>query len=367
METKKQESVLEPQPQAVMEPSSGTNMHIGILGNYPDTDETRMLLTPEACGLLTSAGIAISMEIGAGVDISFSDENYAEYGVTIASREEVIKLPFLLSFMPLRSKDIKKMTKGASILCIMGNTLFETSTISTLLSRHINLGCLDNMYSHHDLTIFADILAQIDGHAAIMYAQEALSYLGGGKGVLLSAVAGLNPCEVLIIGTGAEAVTAANTAAAMGARTVVMDNDVSALQLSRPAFHTSVELIAIHPRVLANRVKSADVIILANTTHEFKFPKGLGSSLKENVYILDINESHPSVSVPRTVTMAISNPLVNFIKEMSIKNGFEGMIATTPGVQTGMVTYKGKLVDKLIASYLGLPSIDIRVMLSATN
>ena len=65
--------------------------------------------------------------------------------------------------------------------------------------------------------------------------------------------------------------------------------------------------------------------------------------------------------------MALSNPLINFFNEKTIKGSFDAMVATTAGVQEGMVTYKGKLVDKLIASYSALPSIDIRVMLSATN
>ncbi|MDE7402664.1 MAG: hypothetical protein K2M87_04545 [Muribaculaceae bacterium] len=347
--------------------TSHKGLHLGLLANYSDTDETRFFLTPEACGLLTSAGIKVSMESGAGVDISFTDEKYAEYGVKIVSREEALVCPVVLSYQPLRAKDVKKMTRGAALLCMMGEALFEESVIKALLSKHISCGCFDNMYSHHDVTIFADIVDEIDGRAAVMYAEESLSYLGGGKGVLLASVAGLNPCEVLIIGTGTEAIAAANAAAGAGAKVVLMDNDVSALQLARNACHHFVELIAIHPRVLTNRVKTADVIITTNTTRPFEFPKSLSSSLKESVYVIDLNESHPSLSVPRTVAMALSNPLVNFFNEMSIKTDFHGMMVTTPGMQAGMVTYEGKLVDKLIGAYLSMPSIDIRVMLSSTN
>lgn len=342
-------------------------IHVGLLGNYPDTDETRMLLTPEACGLLTAYGIRISMESGAGVDISFSDETYAEYGVEITTREEALKCNTVLSFQPLRAKDVNKMTRGATLLCMMGNTLFEKSTIKALLDNEISAGCLDNMYSHHDVPIFANILDEIDGRAAIMYAQESLSYLGGGKGVLLAGMAGLNPCEVMVIGTDAKAVAAANAACAAGAKVVIMDNDASSLQLIYPHVNNRVELIFIHPRVLTNRVKTADVIIQAETTHPFTFPKNLSSSLKDSVYVVDLNETHPSISVPRTVAMALSNPLNNFIDEMALKNDFRGMMITTPGVQSGMVTYEGKLVDKLIGSYIGMPSIDIRVMISSTN
>lgn len=365
-ETKKNTAMQpQPEPQVMEKPAGG--IHVGMLGNYADTDETRFLLTPESCGLLTSAGIKVSMEVGAGVDISFSDETYAEYGVSIVTREQALKCPIVLSYQPLRTKDIKKMTKGATLLCMMGEGLFEAAAVKALLEHKISCGCLDNMYSHHDVTIFADIVDDIDGRAAIMYAQESLSYLGGGKGVLLAGVSGLNPCEVLIIGCGTECISAANAAAGTGARVVLMDNDVSALQLARPACNPAVELVAIHPRVLTNRVKTADVIITGNTTREFEFPKSLSSSLKDTVFVIDLNESHPSVSVPRTVAMALSNPLINFFNEMAIKDGFRGMMVTTPGVQAGMVTYEGKLVDKLIASYLAMPSIDIRVMLSSTN
>lgn len=360
-------NALEPQEAVEVLEGKHPGVHIGLLGNYADTDETRFFLTPEACGLLTSAGIRISMESGAGVDVSFKDETYAEYGVRIVTREQALKAPVVLSYQPLRAKDVKKMTPGSALLCMMGDELFDGAVIKALLERKIACGCFDNMYSHHDVEIFADIVHEIDGRAAIMYAQESLSYLGGGKGVLLASVAGLNPCEVLIIGSGTESIAAANAAVGTGAKVVLMDNDVSALMLAKPSCHPLVELIAIHPRVLTNRVKTADVIITGNTTHEFEFPKSLSASLKESVYVIDLNESHPSVSVPRTVAMALSNPLINFFNELTIKDGFDGMMITTPGVQSGMVTYEGKLVDKLIGSFLGLPSIDIRVMLSSTN
>lgn len=358
-----------PEPRASVEvlekPQAG--VHIALVGNYSDTDETRFLLTPEACGLLTSGGVKVSMEEGSGVDISFNDETYAEYGVKIVTRDEALRAPVVISYQPLRASDIMKMTAGAALLCMMGKVLFDKEVIKALLERRIACGCLDNMYSHSDVQIFANIIDEIDGRAAVMYAQDSLSYLGGGKGVLLAGVAGLNPCEVLIIGTGTECIAAANAAAGTGARVVVMDNDVSSLSLARPLCHPIVELIAIHPRVLTNRVKSADVIITGNATNHFEFPKSLSSSLKDSVYVVDLAESHPSVSVPRTVAMALSNPLVNFLNEMTIKGGFTGMMVTTPGVQSGIITYEGKLVDKLIASFLSLPSIDIRVMLSSTN
>lgn len=340
---------------------------IALIANYRDTDETRVLLTPEACGLLTSAGMKVAVEKGTGIDVSFSDDAYADYGATIVDRRTALKAPVVLSFSPLKAEDIRMMNKGASLLCTMASGLVDKESIKALLEMDITMGCLDNMYSHNDCPVFADIIDEINGRAAIVYAQDHLSFLGGGKGVLLAGVAGINPCEVLIIGDGTDVYSAADAASKSGAQVTIVNNDVSMLAEAKKVCGPSVQTIMIHPRVLYNKVKTADVILLGTTTHQFEFPKNLSAVMKDTAYVLDFKESNPSVSVPRTVAMAISNALVNFLEEMRIKESFDCMVSTNEGVQQGIVTYRGKLVDKLVGSYTGLPSADLSVMLAARN
>ena len=358
---------LEPELKEVPNAEKRSALKLGIVANYADTDETRFLLTPEGCGLLTSANIKVLMEEGAGTDISFPDEKYTDFGVEIVSRDEALKAQVVLSYMPLKADDIRKMNKGAYLFCMMGTMLFEADVIKALLEMEIVAGCFDNMYSFTDVPIFADIIDEIDGRGAIMYAQEFLSYVGGGKGVLLAGVAGINPCEVLIIGDGTVCYAAAKAAMAAGAYVTLMNNDISSLLSAKHYCGDTLNTIAIHPRVLFNKVKSADVILLGKCTRPFEFPKKLSVALKDSVYVLNFEETHPSISVPRTVAMAISNVLVNFFEEAVIKGGIDMMVSNTPGVQCGIVTYKGKLVDKLIGSFLNMPSVDIKVMLAATN
>ncbi len=339
---------------------------IGIAGNNPDSDETRMLLTPEGCGMLCSGGFDICIESGAAIDISFTDADYTGFGVSVVSREEVLRSDIVLSFRPLPAKDIARMNPGGVMLCMMDTSLFEPEVIKALQTHRITAGCFDNMYSYNDEPVFANILDEIDGRGAIMYAQEALSYSGGGKGVLMAGVAGINPCEVLIIGDGSDVCAAAKAAMAVGASVTLMNNDISALQVAKQYCGDQLNCVAIHPKVLYNKVKTADVILLGTCTRTFEFPKNLSPALKDNVYILSFEETHPSISVPRTVAMALSNVLVNFFNELLIKGGFKEMVASTQGVQCGVVTYGGTLVDKLVGAYLGMPSVDISVLL-ATN
>ncbi len=165
------------------------------------------------------------------------------------------------------------MKKGATLFTMMGSDMFEAPVIKALLDMEITSGCFDNMYSHNDEPVFANIIDEIDGRASIMYAQEFLSYVGGGKGVLLAGVAGINPCEVLIIGDGTTTYAAAKAAMAAGAYVTLMNNDISALQVAKQVCGDTLNTIAIHPRVLFNKVKTADVILIGKCTRPFEFPK----------------------------------------------------------------------------------------------
>lgn len=360
-------NVLDPELKVISDIENKGGFTIGLPANYADDEETRFLLTPEACGMITSAGLKIKMEPDAGIDISFTDEAYAEFGVEIADRDSVLASDIVLSFAPLRVEDVVKMKKGATLLCMMGSPLFQRPVIDALLERRITCGALNNMFSFNDEPVFADILNEIDGRAAILNAQEHLSYLGGGKGVLLAGVAGINPCEVLLIGEGMDVCYAAKAAIAAGATVTLVNNDVSALQSARQFCGDALITLAIHPRVLYNKCKTADVLIMGETTRPFTFPNKLNLIMKDTAFVLDFKDTHPSSAVPRTVAMAISNVLVNFFDEMIIKNGFDGMVMSAEGVQLGVITYHGKLTDKLIASFLSMPAVDIKMMLTAKN
>lgn len=358
---------LEPQPELDVHTDARPRLDIGLAANYPDSEETRFLLTPEACGLLTSAGMSVCMEAGAGVDIDFSDEKYAEYGVKIVDREKALARDIVVSYSPLRHDDVVRMRDGATLLCMMDDSLFSKGVIQALLDKKITLCCLTSMVSFNDEPVFANIVDEIDGRGAIMYAQENLSYLGGGKGVLLGGVAGVNPCEVVLIGDGRDIYATARAAIDQGAIVTLLNNDISALQLARALLGNRLLTLAIHPKVLYNKIKVADVIILGNTTRPFELPGNLKGVIKENAFVLDLRESHPSVSVPRTVAMALSNVMVNLLNDMALMEGMDRLIATTEGVRTGIITYRGRLVDKLAASYLSMPFVDISVMIAHSN
>lgn len=355
------------QPKEASAATRKCDFTIGMVNNYPDTDETRLFLTPEACGMISNYGFHIMMEAGSGIDISYTDAQYADNSVEIVTRTEALKADIVLSMRPLRKEDTLTMRKGATLISLMDSTLFERPVVEALLDRQVTLLALDNVVSSNGLRVFARVLDEIDGRAAMLYAQEGLTFLGEGKGVLLAGVAGLDPCEVLVIGTGWRPQAAAKAAMAAGARVTLMDNDVASLFEAQTECGCSLSTAAIHPHVLFNKVKSADVIIFDNCTNDFEMPKQLGLAMKDSVYLLDMRKTLPSLSVPRTVAMGLSNPLVHFFEDVMLKGGIDRLAANTPGVRPAIVTIRGKLTDKYVAMHLGMTAADAGVMLTQTN
>lgn len=340
---------------------------IGLLANNHDSDETRLLLTPEICGRLISDGWKICMETDAASPISYTDANYADYGVEIVARPQALDCDIVLSYAPVSAVDIDLMRPGAALLCMFSPLLFERSIIDALRNRHICAIALDEVESHNGVPVFANIVDDVDGRAAMWYAQEALSFLGGGKGVLLGGVPGIMPCEVLIIGRGHKVRQAAMGAIALGAQVTLMDNDMSELQLAQAVCGDRLVTCAIHPRPLASKVKSADVILIDSCTNEFEFSNQLKSLTKKDAFVLDFHLSSPSLSTPRTVAQGLATCLYNLFADFLLKQGIDNTLLTTQGVRHGVITYGGHLCNKLVATVVGLQVVDLDVLLAHNN
>ena len=360
-------SQLEPQL-CMEEQATATPGHrIGILANNHDSDETRLLLTPEICGRLITDGWEICMETDAASSISYADSAYAENGVRICSRKEALDCDFIMTYAPVMLDDIAHIRSGAAQLCMFSTSLFDRRLVDALRKKHITTIALDEVESHNGVQVFANVVDDVDGRAAVWYAQESLSFLGGGKGVLLGGVPGILPCEVLIIGNGRKVQQAAVTSLALGASVTLMDNDMSELQVAQSICGDRLITCAIHPRPLASKVRTADVVMIDSCTREFEVPADIKEMVKKDAFILDFHLSSPSLSTPRTVAHGLATCLYNLFSEFELKGGLENTLLTTPGVCCGVITYNGHLCHKLIGSVTGMQVVDLDMLLAGTN
>lgn len=152
--------------------------------------------------MLVEQGFTVKMQPDAAASIHYTDNQYARCGVDIVDRDETLLADIVIHLAPLQAFEVRKMRRGALLLCMMNQGQMSRDTILALLERHIITIALDLIQDSYNHTPFADILSETDGRAAIALASSLLADPIHGKGILLGGVAGVVPCEVTVIGSG---------------------------------------------------------------------------------------------------------------------------------------------------------------------
>lgn len=354
---------------------------------YPSVDK-RCALTPEGAAMLIERGITVCMERGAGQTIRYPDHRYSREGVRIVSRAEALAADIVVHLSPITAADARQMRRGAVLLTMLNATRQSREALQVLLERHIVSVALDLVKDMHSNSSFSDILDEIEGRAAIAVAQNLLIGSNMRKGILLGGIAGIIPCEVTILGAGIAGVAAARSALGLGALVRLFDDNIYRLREATQKLGAGVAASAMHPHVLQSALQSADVVVATHLEHPCIISKEMIEQMKQGVLLFNLNKDvnvfadtqacsyreprmlrdyhvvRPAEAVPRTVAMAMSNTIVSMFDDMlGIGGDFYNAIKFFPGLQSGVFTYMGKIVNARLASALGTRHVDINLLL----
>ncbi len=362
-----------------------------------DPAERRFPLTPEGAGRLIDRGFRIKMQEGAAASIHYADAAYTRAGVEIVSRKETLGCDIVIHPASLGAADITAMRRGAMLLTMMRSAAADSASIRQLLNRHILTIALDLVEDTEGNTPFADILAEIDGRASVAIASSLLADARRGKGILLGGVAGVIPCETLIIGSGIAACAASLSAIGLGSTVRVFDNDVYSLRRASLRLGQNVITSSLHPRTLESALKSADVVIVTPTREPFSLHADTVEAMKKGVITFDLTPDadgsafpsmtpvdlaqasaveaserihgrlcfvHAGNAVARTAAMALSNTLLTFMEGIVTCEGLSHALKLHPGMQKATLTFFGKIVNPRIAATMRTRSVDISIYLT---
>lgn len=333
--------------------------------------ERRFPLTPEAAAMLVERGYRVKMETGAAEVIHYTDTSYTHSGVDVTDRTSTLGCDIVIHLAPLPECDIMKMRKGAMLLSLACTPQRTAGEIRTLLKRSITTIALDLIEDAGGHTPFADILAEVEGRGAITLAASRLADPEADKGILLGGIAGVVPCEVTVIGSGIAARAAARAAMGAGASVRMFDNDIYSLRCALHDLDGRAVGSALHPKVVANALRSADIVVVTRMAREFDIDDEMRSIMKRRVIVMDIAGSGSSSSlagimVPRTASMALSNTLLTLFGEIASLPGATPAAALKilPGLRKGACTFMGKVVNPGFAEAAGLRNGDINIYLT---
>lgn len=362
-----------------------------------DPAERRFPLTPEGAGQLIERGFRVKMQDGAAASIHYTDASYSRTGVEICTRREALGCDIVIHPSALKSADVTAMRRGAMLLTMLRSAASDTMTVKQLLHRHIVTVALDLVEDREGNTPFADILAEIDGRAALAIASSLLADGRRGKGILLGGVAGIVPCETLIIGSDIAARAAALSAIGLGSTVRIFDNDVYSLRRTSRQLGGGVITSSLHPRTLEGALRSADVVIVTPTREKFALHAETVGIMKRGVVTFDLTPDadgsafpsmtpvdlamasaveaseriegricfvHAGNAVARTAAMALSNTLLTFMENIMTCEGAVNALKMLPGIQKATLTFFGKIVNPRIAAAMRTRSMDISIYLT---
>lgn len=387
------------QPQALDTTTTRRRLTIGLPKSLV-AGERRFPITPDAARSLTERGYLVKIEEGAPRSICYTDEAYSRVGAVITDRTNALGCDIVIHPAPLSVDDIKRLRRGAILFTLANfNRQQGAEVVRQLLARHIINIAIDLIVDRAGNHPFADILSEIAGRAAIVLAAAMMADTSRGKGILPGGIAGVIPCEVLVLGSDIGACAAARSALGLGATVKMFDADVYRLRRVLRDLDGNVTGSSIHPHALENALRTADIVISTDMTDGAVIVDALGADMmKRGVIIFDLSTdpghvfpSLPTVdaalaagtplpgggceprrlcyinagsTVPRTAAMALSDTFITMFDEIDGCQDSSRAIMLTAGLQEAALTFLGKAVNQRVAKIAGVRYTDIRIMLA---
>jgi len=363
-----------------------------------DKYESRIPLTPEAVEILVNDGHRVLIEPDAGKGANYVDTQFSERGGLIVDAAEVFKADILLKISPLTVKEIGLLRDNQIIMSSLHYRNHSEEFIRSLMQKRTTALAFENIKDQYNCYPIIRSMSEIAGNTAILIAAEYLSNVNKGKGVMLGGVTGITPAEVVILGAGTAAESAARAALGLGAYVKIMDSSIHKLERLQDHLGMRLHTSVLHPQVLRKALKSADVVIGAihftELNSQFIVSEDMVAKMKKGSVIVDISidqggcfetsecRDHgnpiftkhdvihycvPNIParVARTASIALSNVIGPILMDIAASGGLIPIIKADPGLRQGVYMYNGILTNHIIGSQLGIPAQDINLLMAA--
>lgn len=390
-----------PQEQPMATATSRRAFSIG----FPACDrpgERRFPLTPEGGARLVELGFRVNIESGAGNPIHYTDNQFLRGGCDVVTHTDALQSDIVIHTSPLSLPDIRLLRRGTILFTLFSPSMQEPAALRALMERHTIAIALDLIEDTHGNLPFADILAEIDGRTAMAMSASLLADAEHGKGILLGGIAGINPCEVVILGSDIAGCSAARTALGMGAIVKMFDSDVYLLRQAARELGAGLICADMHPRVVSNAIRTADVIIATSACDPlWHLDSDEASTLKRGVLVFDLTNfdrnkrPFPSMqtidladassfkcrrpegnrvcyvragsAVPRTCAMALSNTLVTMLSRIYTCDGMTNALMLQPGLRKAVYLFLGHVVNERVGGIASVRALDINIFLTSLS
>lgn len=361
--------------------------------------EKRVVLTPEAAGLLVNNGQRVIVESEAGLASKFTDQQYLDAGAQVVySSKEAFDVEVVLKVEPPTVEEISYMRQGSCLLSALQLGDQKAEFIHGLNQKKITGVAFEHLEDKVGGMPVVRAMSEIAGSTVMLIAAEYLSSVSNGKGLVLGGVTGVPPTQVVIIGAGTVAEYAARTALGLGANIKIFDNQLYKLRRIKQLLGQQVFTSTIDNFTLSQALKEADVVIGALRAErgqaKMVVSEEMIAQMMEGSIIIDVSidqggcvetierTTHdepiftkhgvihygvPNIAsrVSRTASFSFSNIFTPILLQMADLGGAEEMIFNYKWFMKGVYTYRGSLTNAHLARKFMMPHKELQLLLAA--
>src|SRR6478736_8258385 len=265
-------------------------MRIGVAKEIK-SDEYRVALTPAGALELINHGHDVVIEVGAGTGSSFADSDYERVGARMVSVDEVWDgSDLVLKVKEPIASEYHRLREGLILFTYLHIAADEPLTRALLES-----GITGVAYETVEVGRALPLLAPMSEVAGRLAAQAGAYFLEkpvGGRGLLLGAVPGVAPGQVVVVGGGMVGYNAAVIALGLGADVTIFERSIDRMRHLEEVLSGRLSLLMSNALDLEAAVADADVVIGAVLIPGAKAPKlitrEMVSGMKQGAVVVDV-------------------------------------------------------------------------------
>ncbi|MGB1998402.1 MAG: alanine dehydrogenase [Candidatus Puniceispirillaceae bacterium] len=349
------------------------------------TREFRVGLVPSSVAELVHRGHQVLVETNAGIGIGASDDEYRAAGADIAATagDVFAKADMIVKVKEPQPDEWMQLSPNQILF-----TYLHLAADAPQAYGLANSGCTAIAYEtitdeQGGLPLLAP-MSEVAGRLAVIEGASHLKANAGGRGVLISGVPGTEPADVLVIGGGVVGVNAAKMAVGLGARVTVFDRSVPRLRYLSDIFGNSITTRYSSNAVIAEAIKSADMVIGAVLIPGAAAPKLVSraqlATMRQGAVLVDVaidqggcfetsratTHDEPTYmidgivhycvanmpgSVPRTSSEALNNATLPHVLALAYKG--VAALDDNPHLANGLNVAGGKIVYQAVLDAIG--------------
>jgi len=350
-------------------------MVIGIPKEIKD-HEYRVGVTPYGVASLHESGHTVLLEADAGLGSGLSDLDFESAGAKIcASKRELFEASDLIVKVKEPLQVEFDFFHPGQLLFTFLHLAANPPLLDFLQESCVSAIAYETIEPEKGLRPILKPMSEVAGRMAVLVGAYHLQKAQGGSGQLLSGLAGVPKGRVCVIGGGVVGKNAAQSALALGADVVVIEQSSSRRAFLEDFFRGRVVTLSPYPGEIAEQVRKSHLVIGAASVTGDKAPhlvtRKMVSDMPRGAVAVDVaidqggcfetsratSHSDPTYTLegvlhycvtnipgvlPKTATFALASESLPYLQKLA-DFGLGNALSSDPGLAGGLNVHQGQI------------------------